>query len=248
MNILLKPRWIVFHILVLVLSLLFIRLGIWQWHRHLNRQASNAIIRERLDLPAEDYLSLKQQGLKLEDANVQHSSLYRRVRITGLYEPDKQVYIRNRSYQGQPGYHLLTPLRLEHGEQLLIERGWIPIDQPEVTTPRGEVLLEGVLFATQHQPTGSIGAKDPPTGALKEIVWIDRERLSEQMGGNLEPVYLRLTKQEPAQEGDLPIYPALPNLDIGSHLGYMIQWFGFALIAIIGYLALMRSLIRNQAS
>ena len=47
---------------------------------------------------------------------------------TGTYDPAHEVLIRNRSSQGQPGFHVVTPLRLADGQALLVNRGWIPLE------------------------------------------------------------------------------------------------------------------------
>ena len=60
----------------------------------------------------------------------------------------QQVLIRNRSYQGQPGFHVVTPLQLADGRALLVNRGWIPLTEDGSTPtppapPSGPVVVTG---------------------------------------------------------------------------------------------------------
>jgi surfeit locus 1 family protein len=48
-----------------------------------------------------------------------------------------------------------------------------------------------------------------------------------------------------------PLPSATTDLGLGSHLGYAIQWFSFAIILVVGYVALMlrgRRGVRSQES
>jgi surfeit locus 1 family protein len=56
----------------------------------------------------------------------------------------------------------------------------------------------------------------------------------------LLPVYLQLSEQDPPQVEGLPAPAPLPELSEGPHLGYALQWFAFATIALVGYVVLLR--------
>ena len=67
---------------------------------------------------------------------------------------------------------------------------------------------------------------------------VDIDRIQQQVGYPLEPVYVVQIRQG---DPDLPVPLALPSFeDEGPHLAYAIQWFGFALILSIGSLLLVR--------
>ena len=67
---------------------------------------------------------------------------------------------------------------------------------------------------------------------------IDLEALSGQWGGDLLPVYLLLEEQTPAG-GELPVTRPPRQPSEGSHLVYAFQWFVFAIIAAVGFSALV---------
>lgn len=241
----LTPKWLFGHLLAASLVVLFVNFGFWQLRRLNERQAYNALLEERLAAPASPFLALRSE---LSEESIARASddnplAYRRASATGRYDPEHEVLQRSRSYSGQPGYHVLTPLVMESGEALLIDRGWVPFEWddppvPQALPPESPVSLSGVLFPRQTQP--GFGAKDPAEGPLEALFWIDTERLERQMPYPLAPLYLQLESQTPPQPERYPVPPEPPVIDEGPHLGYAIQWFSFALIGFVGYGFLLR--------
>ena len=218
----------------MVVAVVFIRLGFWQISRLHEREASNREVEANLAAPVaslDEILSLS--------GDVE----YRHVTVTGKYAPQFEVLLRNRSYDGEPGYHVLTPLEQTSGGTVLIDRGWVPIEieGPPVTPspPGGLVEVSGAIRSSKTAGSG-VGPKDPATGTLTAVFWPDIERLSSQMPGSLEPVYVELRSQTPEGGGAQPIPATDPVLTNGPHLSYAVQWFAFAVIAIVGYFLLTR--------
>ncbi len=228
-----KRQWLGWGI-VMVVAVVFVRLGFWQISRLHEREASNRQLASNLADPVVSLEEILSQSGDVE---------YRHVTVTGEYVPRFEVLLRNRSYEGQPGYHVLTPLKLTSGMTVLVDRGWVPIgiEGPPVTPPPPEGFVEvtGVIRTSKTAGSG-LGPKDPATGTLTAVFWPDLERLAGQMPGSLEPVYVELRSQVPAGGGDQPIPATDPILTNGPHLSYAVQWFAFALIAIIGYFLLTR--------
>ena len=54
---------------------------------------------------------------------------YRSARAFGLFQHNKEMYLISVSRTGEGGYHVLTPMRLENGRMLLVDRGWVPYDK-----------------------------------------------------------------------------------------------------------------------
>ncbi|MFZ0491752.1 MAG: SURF1 family protein [Acidimicrobiia bacterium] len=221
-------------VVVVVIAIVFVRLGFWQISRLHERQASNRQIEANLadsTAPLEEILS---QGGDLE---------YRHVTVVGEYAPRFEVLLRNRSYEGEPGYHVLTPLELTAGTTVLVDRGWVPlgVEGPPVSLAplEGVVQVTGVIRTSKSAGSG-LGPKDPPSGTLTAVFWPDLQRLAGQMPGSLEPVYVELRSQVPAGGDAQPIPASDPVLTNGPHLSYTVQWFAFALIAIVGYGLLTR--------
>lgn len=227
-----RPRDWGFLALAAVLAVVFVRLGFWQLSRLQERRANNDLIRARMALPAEP---------------IQHAFddpsawTYRTVSLRGEFDPDHEILLSPRSFEDQPGVDLITPLKLE-GETatVLVDRGWIPFETIE-DGPRaayrlaGPVELQGLVMPSQ--PSVSFFFISPPTPSPDAFraMWqsVDIPGLQVQMPYPLLPFYVAQTGPQPGS--DLPPIPD-PDVDVsdGPHLSYALQWFAFALIAVIG--------------
>ncbi len=143
---------------------------------------------------------------------------------------------------------MLTPLRLADGTGLVVDRGWIPLDQGvpvtgEAAAPTGTVTVAGVLF-----PPDAIAAPTGTPSPVERITKVDLGQIGAQLQYPIVPVYLLLQTQRPAQQGALPELPPLPPLSNGPHLSYALQWFSFATIAIVGYVVLLRRDRRDEVA
>src|SRR5687767_3367716 len=111
-------KWILTTLLVVVGSTICVRLGLWQLERLAERQAFNAHYLATSALPTLAITSTPQDDLSQME--------YRRVEVSGKYDFDQQVVLRNQYHQNELGYFLLTPLLLSDGTAILVQRGWIP--------------------------------------------------------------------------------------------------------------------------
>lgn len=235
-----QPRWIVATVLVVLLAGVFIRLGLWQLDRLEETQEMNAIGLERINAEPESLVKL------LEEAEGDLESLeYRNVFVTGTFHPAEEVLIRSQVERGQAGFHVITPVRLDNSELgVLVNRGWVPLamDQPPVeASPQPErQRVEGWVQLTETKPP--LGPEDPP-GELGVYNRVDVGRIGEQTEYNLAPVYV---VQRGERTADLPIPVRPPDFtDEGSHLAYAIQWFGFAIVVLVGFYFLLRRKARQ---
>ena len=226
--------------LVLLAVAAMVTAGFWQLHRLSERRDRNAAITSRSELPIVEVQDL----VDVDDGyHAGREIEYRGVRVTGVYQPDGQVLIRNRTHQGAAGYWVLTPLRLADGAVVAVNRGWIPhaagtgASPVDFTAPDGSVTVVGLARATVTA-TRLLQA-DPAQGVLTEMARPDLARLAQQIDGPLLPAYIQLQTQSPPP-GDLPIPVPPPDLSEGSHLAYAVQWFIFATIAAVGYPLILR--------
>ncbi|NTV63857.1 MAG: SURF1 family protein [Oscillochloris sp.] len=240
---LLRPSWIVRHAFVLLILTLLISLGFWQIDRLGQRRAANA---ERLAV-------LDQAPLALA-ADSAVALLGRRVQVTGSYLNEQSVLLRGqKSSSGVDGVHLLTPLRISGSDTaVLVDRGWLPAEQARPAARAAfaidrEVMVEGVLLAGQARPDTLLAAMDLPLpGETRIDAWVrvDLAKMQAQISAPLLPVYI---EQLPSAGGSrLPLPTDPRQLDEGPHLGYALQWFAFALILVVVYLALLRQELRRH--
>jgi surfeit locus 1 family protein len=212
------------------------RLGFWQLDRLQQRRARTTQVRERLAMPP---IQPGTQASDLENLE------YRRVVLQGQFDPDHEILLTNRSYQEQPGAHLVTPLVLAGAEEaVLVDRGWIPASQAaeDELDPyhlEGEVKLEGILRRSRPEPRWSFLA-DPvpePEGAfVRRWRVLNVERIQIQMPYPLAPYFIE-QDQRLGRDSPQPIPDPDIDLSEGPHLSYAIQWFSFAGIGLFGGVA-----------
>jgi surfeit locus 1 family protein len=215
-------------------------LGLWQLARLGERRALNAQIRARLELPL-----LTLTGAPITDAAALD---YRRVTASGVYDFANEIVLKNRAYQGTPGVHVLTPLRIADGHAaVLVDRGWIPYEQsaPEARAvyhaPTGEVTVAGLARLPQTRASFLLPADPTPGPDLPRPdawYWVNLEQIQAQLSYSVLPVFIELEAQP--DKTQLPITGYEVDLTDGPHLSYAIQWFALAAIAVAGPLVYWR--------
>ena len=159
---------------------------------------------------------------------------------TGTYLADEQVLQRNP--RGRSGFAVITPLALTDGGTLWIDRGWIAASSTDTNAPAAAVAPPtGPVEVTVRvrSPQASSG-RAAPTGQVYDITPLS---MGTSLGDDLpQPVYAvygELVDQDPAPDPALEL-PEPGDTGIGVHLFYAIQWWLFIVIAVAGYLALLR--------
>jgi len=237
-----RPRWILSHLLVLLLIIVMINLGFWQLRRLDEKKTINAHIRSRGSLPTESIATLvPPASTRASTRDVQ----WRRVTATGTYRVADELVVSNRTVDGQPGFWVLTRLVMSDGTIVPVVRGFVfrPAFEDhgisDVTAPTGQVTIEGAL---QSAPTsGRFGEEPSRNTMVPAISQVDAKRLAERWGPTVLPIYLRLDSGAGAPTVTGPLYPVPPPpLSEGPHLSYAIQWFIFSAIAIGGYPMVLR--------
>ena len=242
----LQPKWMVGHVLAVVLVVAFVNFGFWQLRRLDDRRTLNAAIESRSTLPVQPVDAVVDPAAGFGEVD---GLEYRRVSAVGTYDAGASVLVRSRSLDGRPGFHVLTPLVIDGEAALVVNRGFVPFTADPgqalaaVGPPAGSVEVRGLLLGTQERQ--GIGPTDPP-GLLSEIARVDLGRLQQQYGGDLYPLYLQLEAQVPANAGELPVVLPPPEQTEGNHLAYAVQWFVFAAIGAVGWPLLLRNAARER--
>jgi cytochrome oxidase assembly protein ShyY1 len=170
---------------------------------------------------------------------------WRTVRAAGEYVAAESVLIVNRSQSGAAGRDVVTPLRLDDGELVLVNRGFVPDTEAVPAPPSGRVEVEGRARASEERRLGPLTEGE---GEQVELQRIDIERIAHQIPGTVVPVFIERVTSDPA-EGALPAPVPRPTLSEGPHLSYAIQWFIFSVCAVVGWvLAVRRSRPRAGAA
>ena len=236
---LVRPKWIAFHLLVIGAVVLMVNLAFWQIRRLDERKDFNREVTTRAEQPIADFATL------VTPATDPDSVEWRTVTATGTYVADLQLVVVNRGQAGQAGINVVTPLQLDDGRLLLVNRGFVPEPGTAPAPPAGTVTVEGRVRASQHRGLGQLS--DPSSGPLTEVQRIDIPRIAEQLPGDVAQVYVDLLASRPSQ-GDVPIPLPDPELTEGPHLSYTIQWFIFSVCVLVGWVLAVRRSARKRAA
>ena len=269
------PHWLAGHALAGVLLIVFLIAGFWQLSRHDEQRERNTLATERQSarpLDADRFFEA------LADPDTVPLLQYRWVRLDVLRIdwPDA-IHIRNRSLDGLAGCHLAVPVEVSgnlngnpESPGVLVVAGWLPASACTSAAASAEGISQGGLVEAQQiegrirlsQERGLLGPSDPPQGRLASLARTDVNRIDQQTTLDLVPVYVELTNatrsdgsaitfgDSMADSGATPLVRPLPPpaLDAGPHLGYALQWFSFALVAIVGYTLVLRHQARKGES
>ena len=218
---LLTPRWLGAVALAVLWAFATYHLGHWQYGRHLEKVERNA----RLD--AHYHAAPVPLTSVMTSERLPKSVEWTRVSARGEYARDAQQYVRNRPNDGVYGYEVVVPLRLQTGESVLVDRGWVAnSDQgarvlpPVPSAPSGPVEVVGWV----RQGERSLG-RDLPVGQLASLSVADASRA---VGTPLLGGYVILDSEHTGGPGS-PARPqplAPPDRDLGPNQAYAYQWWG----------------------
>lgn len=222
---LVRGRWLVITLVVLLAAGIMVRLGIWQLGRWQGRREANAAITKQLALPP---LQLNGQAAQTLDPA---TLTFRRVQLSGTWDYAHEVELRYRSFDNQAGVHLLTPLRLDDSAVVVIvDRGWIPYQQAGAENRRSyqqvnHTTFEGLIYPSVQQDDPS-----PEPGVVSQI---DLNVIGAEMPYPVQAYWVQ--RLPVAAKESPPRAEGLPDLTNGSHLAYTMQWWGFATTLLITY-------------
>lgn len=234
----LRPKWIFGHLLVLALVVAMVNLGFWQLRRLHQRKAFNNRILTNEAKPAAPLPGVLGPHATEDDATADQG---RNVRATGHYDTAESIVVTGQSINNVPGVWVMTPLVLEDGRAVLVNRGFIADNGGLSAPPAGAEPPAGTVTVT-----GSIQPTETPSGLQHRdsvgasrrtnFTFVDIGRIQTQIRQQLLPGWLLATAQKPPYTGKVVLQPVTPpELSNGPHLSYAIQWFAFSAIGVFGY-------------
>ena len=242
-------RWWITSLLVLAGIGLTIRLGIWQVERYQQNKAFA------------DHLSAMQAAAPLTlGPGAQSAGLtgmeYRAVSASGIFDFSHEIAVRNQiweqSWGNETGYILVAPLVFADGTAVLVDRGWIPLEDNSPAAWQefdisGSITVSGIIRLPAKPQMG--GTADPTLApgqtGLKFWTLINIERLQKQMPYHLLPIYI---EQAPTRGNQAQPYRSLSDPDTtaaGTNLGFASMWFGFTALLFFGYPLYLRRQTRD---
>ncbi len=207
---------------------LAISLGNWQ----ARRAEEKLELGRRLDEGAKGPV-LSVSSVRLDASAVER----RRVSARGRFVARAVLLLDNKVLHGAAGYNVLTPLKLEGGEDLhvLVNRGWIAAGDrsrlPAVPTPEAVQTIEGIAVTPSRRFFEL--APEAASGPLRQNLVPEREE--KRLGLLLQPFVIEQTSD--ARDG-LAREWQRPDTGVDRHHGYALQWYSFAALAAVLYVAL----------
>jgi surfeit locus 1 family protein len=211
-------------VVVLLLATLCVGAGFWQLHRLGERRARNVAIAAARALPP---IMLPAQSLPLEALRD------RRAQARGIYDYAHERVWAGRTFRDAPGVALLTPLRFPDGTAVFVDRGWVP--SPDARR------IDHLLYREGDSVTVNGLALRVP----RDRGDVDPQRLRDSLPYAVLPVVIQIDDTAAPHPLGLARWRT-PPLDEGPHLFYAIQWFSFAVIAVVGMGALLRKRVREE--
>lgn len=199
--------------------------GSWQ----LDRAAQKRTLKERFEAQAAmPALAVGPAELSADEAAL------RRMEAHGTFDSRYAIYLDNRTFRGEVGYHVVMPLRIGGSERhVLVNRGWVrglPDRRtlPVVPTPEGEVVVRGVGVVPGER------VFELSERVIEGQVWqnLTIERYRAAMPIAIQPFVLR--QDSPLEDGLTRVWDP-PDFGIEKHYGYAFQWFALALTLAIFY-------------
>jgi surfeit locus 1 family protein len=244
----------------LVALAILLALGTWQWLRRIEKEQILAALERSitetpaaLDGPALAKLRVWPTGLRFETPGGMRELT--RVTVRGAYLPARSVPIRatlpapkNAQSVGGIGFFWMTPLQVENGPIIFINRGFVTANAdykaPPVETPAGPQIITGLLRLTEKAQTftpadnpakGDYFIRDPKVMAKAVAIsdaadfFIDAERMG---GDGLTP---------PVGIDAREMIGRIPN----NHLQYAVTWYGFALVLVVIFSVFARARLQE---
>lgn len=209
-------------IFLLTLFPITLALGLWQVQRG---EQKEQLLNEFSEHQKQPYAPL----LQLADSERLN---YRKVEAQGYLDIKRTVLLDNQVFRGKPGYQVLTPLKLDDGSWLLVNRGWLVAAKDRHQLPRFEGLVSKVQLRGQlYRPKAFTLTQQEYSDQRPQLVQsIELEALSRYFDNRLAPYTMRIDPENPlAYIATWPVVTMSPH----RHYAYAVQFFALALILLI---------------
>lgn len=146
---------------------------------------------------------------------------YQRVRVSGRFDHERETLVQASTVLGT-GWWVMTPLRLDDGRWLLVNRGFVDAEHRERALrdqPAGEVLLQGLLRLTE--PEGRLWQHNDARAGR----WYSRDvpaiAAARQLEGEVAPFFVDAAD---VADGPWPRAGLTVLAFSNNHLVYALTW------------------------
>lgn len=163
---------------------------------------------------------------------------FRRLALTGEFDHEKEIFLTGRTYEGNAGFHIVTPFQLVDGRIILINRGWVSESYRD-KAKRTFSLVEGktTVAAILRFPAEKgyfVPENEPENGFWFTLV--PAQMVAHLSLGDAAETKVYAAALRTSETISLPIGARTETNLRNSHLGYAITWYGIA-CALIGVYA-----------
>ena len=160
---------------------------------------------------------------------------FRRLALVGTFQHDKEVFLTGRTYEGNAGFHIVTPFQLVDGRIILINRGWVSEDYRDpakraFSQLTGPVTVAGILrrpgvkgyFVPENEPDNGFWFPLVPS-QINAHLGLDAEAIGQFYA-------------DAVRTSDVVTLPIAAKTKLNlrnAHLSYAMTWYGIA-VALIG--------------
>jgi cytochrome oxidase assembly protein ShyY1 len=242
---LLRPGWLAFITLVVGFAVsCYALLAPWQFGREAQKEAQEQAIAAANAAAPVPLAELVPAG-----AGVTPDLEWRQVTVTGTYLPGSDGVVRLRILDGNPAVEVLTPMRLDDGRIVAVDRGYAAVAGGRAAAtypapPTGSVTVTARLRVDQADPSDRpvVRGEGPP-----QLYAADSRVLGATSGLTLVPGVLQLPAGQPGVLVPVEVGPTIANDAPFTNFSYALQWLTFGLIALIalGYFIRLEMLQRR---
>jgi cytochrome oxidase assembly protein ShyY1 len=165
--------------------------------------------------------------------------------VTGTYDGTHELLLRDQPRGDRVGLDVLTPLHLDDGTDVVVDRGWVPSETAGDHAPAGRVTVHGIVRATRP-----LSAQDSVRliGDRESLPRVDLARIGATLPAHLRNAWIEAQSQTPPDPAPgAPRLPTPPPPDPVNHLEYAIEWFLLALIPLAGWPIVLVRMRRHRA-
>ena len=217
-------------IVTFLIVYVMLMLGQWQYEKGEYISNQQDMINARRHLPPVSMQELPHQ---------QEERIFVPVIVSGTFDAEHHFYFDNRIVNGVAGYDIFTPFRMDDGNVILVNRGWLKQGRTRQDLPEFDTVSSEVSFkALMDRPPSKdfLLADDVHSNVSWPMVlqYVDTTEISGMLGYEVMPMVLRLDK-----DADHGFYREIPvlKLDSAKNTGYAFQWYAMLAALLVIYIA-----------
>jgi len=209
--------------------IILLMLGSWQVHR----------LNWKTDLIDEYRARAFGPAMALPDADISLDGFrFQRLALSGRFLNDREIYLNGRTYEGNAGFHVITPFQADDGRIVFVNRGWVseayrlPSARPFSISDEVQT-IQTIIRAPQRK--GYFVPENEPERGFWFTINPAEIASFQKIDGAITSFYL-----DQIRSGEVITLPIAADLKVdvpNAHLNYALTWYGIALSLIGVYIA-----------